>query len=104
MTIHNMMTCSNLGVGFLGDCSMAWFSLAIILFLALVARRQCEDGILAGTGFNFIGALLFGLGANLSIITFFGSLRWAFVGGIIGIVIGGYVIGMFLDTTGGGEE
>lgn len=102
-----MMTCGGWGAsGFsvLGQCSMAWFSLAIIFFLALVLRRQCTDGFLAGTGFNIIGAFVLGLGANVVVTSIFGSARWSLLAGLLGVVIGGYVIGLVYDQTGGGDE
>jgi len=104
--MYNMMTCGGWVDGFsiLGSCSMAWFSFAIIVFLALIAKRQCTDGILAGTGFNIIGAFVLGIGAHVIITSIFGSARWALVGGILGVAIGGYLLGLVMDTTGGGED
>lgn len=85
---------------------MAWLSLAIVLFLALIARRQCDDGILAGTGFSLIGALAVGLGGNILLTTLTGSPRWSLVVGVLGVVVGGYVIGLITGESGssGGEE
>jgi hypothetical protein len=101
--MYNLMTCNNLDLGFLGSCSMAWFSLVIIVFIALFLRRQSNDGILAGTGFNVFGAFGLGIGANVILTAITGSARWSLLGGILGVVIGGYVIGFFLDTSGGEE-
>ena len=103
---YNIMTCTakngSWSTSFLGDCSMVWFSFAIILFLILILRRQCQDGILAGTGFNFIGALVGGLGCNLLITTLFGSAKWSLLAGIAGIVVGGYFLGMFSGSSDSG--
>ena len=101
--VWNLMTCSGPGwtMSVLGDCSLAWISFAIVLFLALIVRRQCLDGFLTGTGFNLIGAFVGGLGLNILLITLTGSARWSLLGGIAGMVIGGYVIGLF---EGGGEQ
>lgn len=97
-----MMSCSGQGwsMSILGDCSMAWISFAIVLFLVMIARRQCTDGILAGTGFNTIGAFVLGLGLNILTISIFGSARWGLLAGVLGVAIGGYVLGMFF----GGEN
>ena len=105
---YNIMTCSSSNGEWvmgqiLGDCSMAWFSFIIILFLCLITRRQTQDGVLAGVGFNFIGALIGGLGTNLLLTTLLGSARWSLLGGLLGLVIGGFVIGMIFDTNEGGE-
>jgi len=104
MILYNPMTCSNLSISLLGDCSLAWFSFAIVLFLALILRRQCDDGLLSGTGFNIYGAFALGLGANLVATFLTGSARWSLIAGVIGIGVGGYVLGLFMDTGGGGEE
>ena len=102
--VYNMMTCTGGDWTFavLGDCSMAWISFAVIVFLILISRRQAEDGFLAGTGYNFIGALVGGIGANVVITTLLGSARWSLLAGIVGVIVGGFVIGMF--GGGGGYE
>ena len=103
--VYNMMQCSGWigGMSFFGDCTMAWVSLVIIVFLAMVLRRQCEDGFLAGTGFNVFGAFGLGIGLNILLTALTGSARWSLLAGIVGVIAGGYVIGLVFDTTGGGE-
>jgi hypothetical protein len=104
--MYNMMSCSgwgSSGFSILGDCSMAWISFVLILFLALVARRQCEDGFLSGTGFNLIGAFVLGLGGNFLITALTGSARWSLVAGVIGVAVGGYVGGLIYDQAGDRE-
>ena len=103
--VYNMMTCSGGDWTFsvLGQCSFAWIAFAVILFLALILKRQCDDGILAGIGFNFIAALIGGLGVNVVITTLVGSARWSLLGGLIGLIVGGFVVGMFMDSNGGYE-
>ena len=103
--VYNMMTCTGGDWTFavLGDCSMAWISFAVIVFLILISRRQAEDGFLAGTGYNFIGALVGGIGGSVIATTLLGSARWSMLAGIVGIIVGGFVVGMFFDTGGGYE-
>lgn len=102
--MYNMMTCQGLGISVLGDCSLAWASFAIVLFLALILRRQCEDGFLAGTGYNIFGAFAVGLGANILLTTLTGSARWSLLAGVLGIAAGGFLIGMAFDTSGSGDS
>lgn len=104
MELYNIMQCTGPSwetFAILGDCSFAWFSFAITLFLALVARRQCDDGFLSGTPFNLIGALVLGLGANLLVITLMGSPRFSLVAGVVGVIAGGYLGGMVLGSSEG---
>jgi len=103
--MYNMMTCGGwgeAGMSFLGPCSMAWVGLVIVAFLIMVMRRQCEDGFLAGTGFNIYGAILFGAGANILITAISGSARWSMLAGIVGVIAGGYVFGLILGGSDNG--
>lgn len=100
------MTCQGPGWDMgqiLGGCSISWFSLVIILFLGLILRRQCEDGFLAGTGFNLVGALALGLGSAIVVISLTGNARWALVIGVVGLALGGYLLGLRWDQSGGGD-
>lgn len=105
MMVYNMMTCESSNgswtLSILGGCSQAWLVAVLIFFLVLVLRRQCEDGVFAGTGFNFWGAVLIGLGASIILTTFTGEARWAFLAGLVGVGVGGFGLGQIFDTTGG---
>jgi len=101
--MYNQMTCSGwgeAGLSFLGPCSMAWVGLVIVVFLVMVLRRQCDDGILAGTGFNVFGAAGLGISGNILVTILLGSARWSVLAGVIGVIVGGYVFGLIL----GGSE
>ena len=97
--VYNMMECSGGFSGF--DCSLAWFSFAIVLFLALIARKQINENL--GMSFNLLGALAAGLGLNVLIITLTGSARWGLLLGIIGVAGGGFLIGLITGSSGGGD-
>ena len=99
---YNMMTCAggDWAMSVMGGCSMAWISFAVIVFLILIARRQADDGFLAGRGFSFIGAIVGGLGANILITILTGAARWSLLGGILGVIVGGFVVGMFFGDGG----
>jgi len=106
-----MMTCAApahgaWGTGIMGGCSIAWLVLAAIFILGMVLRRQTEDGVLAGTGFNFIGAMIGGMVTCIVLITLFGAPKWGFIGGIAGLALGGFGLGLLGlgDGDGGGAE
>jgi len=97
-----MMTCQGWGTsGFtiLGECSLAWIGFVIIFFLCMVLKRQTNDGILSGTNFNVPGAFILGLGANVIITAITGSVRWSFLAGLAGVAVGGFIIGIFFNTS-----
>lgn len=95
--MYNMMTCEGFGNSFFGGCTLAWFGFALIVFLAMIARRQCADGVLSGTPFNVIGAMVLGIGAYVIVITLSGAAKWAFLAGILGVALGGWLIGLFAN-------
>jgi phosphoglycerol transferase MdoB-like AlkP superfamily enzyme len=79
---------------------MAWLALALLVFIGLILKKQTEDGILSGVNFNALFSFILGIGGALIVITLFGDIRWAFVIGIAGLGIGGYVGGLIF----GGEN
>ena len=98
--VTNLMSCQGFeSPGFMGDCSLAWLVIAVLVFLVLIERKQIGETL--GLGYNifagFGGALL----PALIIVTFFGSAKWALLGGIIGSLLGGILVGQVYDTTEG---
>jgi len=97
---YNMMTC----IGFSGmGCTIAWFGFIILVFLTLIMRRQCDDGIFAGTNFNFLFAWL-GIVIYVIVMTFTGDIRWGLPAGIIGLTFGGIGIGQIWEFSGGSSD
>lgn len=101
--MYDMMTCGGLGTSVLGPCSLSWFAFAIVLMLGLVLRRQCQDGIFSGTGYNAIAALGLGLVLTYLTVSLTGEPRWGLLAGFVGLAVGGFLIGMWIDTAGGAE-
>lgn len=108
MQIFNIMTCSSpphtWGTGIMSGCSQAWLAIAFVFILVLILRRQSDDGILAGTSYNVIGAGVVGVGAAILLITFFGAAKWAILGGLGGIALGGFGLGLLGIGGDGGSE
>lgn len=98
--ITNLMTCS----GFEGfGCAVAWFGFILVVFLTLIMRRQCDDGVFAGTNFNFLFAWL-GLLLYVLLMTLTGDIRFGLLAGIVGLAVGGLVVGQFWEFGGGSSE
>lgn len=106
VVIYNLMTCvapkgGAWSTGIMGGCSIAWLVLGLLFILIMALRRQCEDGILQGTGYNVFGAGILGLGTAIVLTTFFGVPKWEFLGGIAGIGLGGFGLGLIGLDSGG---
>lgn len=97
--VVNLMTCEGFTGNFLA-CGMAWLQIAIVFFVVMILRRQCDDGVLSGTGFNWIAAMVAGIGIDLLLVTIFGNAAIGLIAGLIGVAVGGFGLGFF----GGGSE
>jgi len=103
---YNMMTCQggDWTMTVLGGCSQAWLVLVLVVFLVLILKRQCADGILAGTAYNFFGALILGAGLTIILTTLMGEARWSLLAGLIGVAVGGFGGGLISDSSSGGDD
>jgi len=93
----NLLTGMGFDTGFFGGYSMAFLGLVIIVFIIMFVRRWIgeEAGIPFNTLFASIGA---GFGWFL-VTSLTCSSKWGFVAGIVGMILGGFIIGYFF--TGG---
>ena len=97
----NLFTGSGFEMGFLDSFSMAWLGLVLMAFIIMFARKWINEE--AGIAFNWIFA---GCGAGLAYlitISLSCSFKFALLLGFIGLIIGGFGIGFFIDSEGGGE-
>lgn len=99
MDLCNIMTGSGCGSNL--NWSLLWLTLVILAFLLLILKKQCEEGILSGTGFNFPAAIVGTTISALLLIILTGSARWTLLAGAIGLAIGGFLLGYFMN---GGTE
>jgi len=94
-----MMTGAGFEMGFLSSFSMVWLGLVILAFIIMFARKWlAEEG---GLPFNWIFA---GIGTGLAYLittTLTCSFKWAFLLGIIAMIVCGFGVGYFI---GGGED
>jgi hypothetical protein len=89
------MTCSGLGNDVFGGCSMAWIGIVILFFIIAFARRYIGEE--AGVPFSFIGALIGGGLGYIVILTITCSYKFALVGGLIGMVLLGFVFSQIFE-------
>jgi hypothetical protein len=100
--MYNILSCGGWeGVSGLlnfGGCMKARLGLVFLFFLIAIVRKWGGEEV--GISFNFVFSLIFGLVPYLVIIILLGSMKLAFVVGLLGSLLGGYGAGMFI----GGEE
>lgn len=94
MALYNLMTCENFSGSFLA-CGLAWLPLALIIFLALILKRQAEDGFLSGMDWDIYGSIGVGLALAVLVVTLTGDARWELLAGLGGMAAGGILIGKF---------
>jgi len=91
MNTFNLMTCAGWkNAAIFGGCSQAWLIVGAIFILGMIMKRQTDDGILAGTSYNWLAGMALGIIACILLITFFGEARWGMLGGIVGLALGGF--------------
>lgn len=98
--VTNLMSCQGFeNTGLMGNCSLAWLAIAVLILVVLIERKQLGDNLEIGYNIfaGFGGALL----PAIIIITFFGSAKWALLGGLIGSLLGGIGVGQIADTSEG---
>lgn len=98
MAICNIMTGNGFDTSFLGEYGMAWLAMVVLFFLVVFARRWIGEGF--GLAFWTIGGFVGAFIPYLIIVTFFCTVKWALFGGIIGFIVGAFVIGNFIGDGG----
>lgn len=91
----NIMSCSGLGTEIFSGCSMAWIGLVILFFIIAFARKYVGEE--AGVPFSFIGAIIGGFLTYILVITFTCSYKFALLGGIVGMILLGFVFSQFFE-------
>jgi len=108
LNFFNIINCQGFGqgeaMGVVGiapeGCMGARLGIVGLFFLIAIIRKWGGEEF--DIDFSFMWSLILGLGAYLVVVTLTGSLKWSFLAGIIGSLIGGYLIGQF--TGEGGYE
>ena len=98
ITVANLMTCQGFpnATDILGGCSMAWIGFAIILFLNLIARKWLGEE--AGMEYNLWIGYVGGFLVYVALISILVPFKWSLVAGLIGMLIGGYAMGMIMPS------
>ena len=74
-----------------GSVMAARLGIVGLFFLIAIIRKWGGEEI--DVEFSFLWSLVLGLGIYLLLITLFGSTKIAFIGGLVGSLIGGYGTG-----------
>ncbi len=85
-----------------GSWTMAWVGAVILVFILFFIRKWIGEEM--GVPFSILFASV-GLGMGYLItITLSCSMKWAFIIGLVSMLIGGFLIGLFLGEGDGGFE
>lgn len=77
------------------ECSFSYILGALLVMIAIMFRKNIANDLI-GTAFSVIGGSIGGLVVYISILFAFGSLKWAFIIGLAGMLIGGFLSGNIL--------
>jgi len=103
MPLHNLATCSgwatdSMGYIAAGGCMKSRLGLVLLFFIIALIRKWGSEEV--GLDFNFLLALVGGLGSYFMIVTILGSFKIAMVVGLICALVLGYGGGLLF----GGSE
>ena len=82
--MYNLMTCQ--GFDPISLCSMAWLGGAVLILAALIIKSWAED-----FGYNPLFGIIGVVLPYLVVISIFGSVSWAFLAALLGLLIGGFI-------------
>ena len=82
------------------ECIKAKLGIVLLFFIVAILRKWGGEEM--GLDFNFLFALILGLGPYLMIVILFGSFKIALVAGLIGSIAGGYGGGLIFGGSEGG--
>ena len=83
------------------DCSLSIIIMVVIFFITSILRKQLSDFV--DGGFSLIGGTVLGELVYIILMFVISSLKWSFIGGLVGILIGGFLGGTFLGDTGSND-
>ena len=93
--IYNLMSCQGFGTEFFGGCGMAWMGIVLLFFICAFVRKWIGEE--AGIEYNFIIGLCGAFLADILVVTFTGSFKFALLAGIGGACLG-FLGGMFYSS------
>ena len=82
--MYNLMTCQ--GFDPISTCSIAWGSGALLVLLGICLGSWAED-----LGYNQLFGIIGVVLPYIIVISIFGSVSWAFLAALLGLLIGGFI-------------
>jgi len=106
ITLYNIINCVGFGDGLTESggyiapegCMGARLGIVGLFFLIAILRKWGGEEM--DIDFSFLWSLVLGLGVYFVVVTLTGSLKWSFLAGIVGSLIGGYLFGQFMGEGG----
>lgn len=88
--VYNILTGAGFDKSAFGSWSLAMLVIPVLFFVVVFANKYLED-----YNWNKLGAFVVAFLGYLVLITLTGAAKWGLAGGIIGMIAGGFVIGLF---------
>ncbi|MFI5405076.1 MAG: hypothetical protein ACHQ1D_01040 [Nitrososphaerales archaeon] len=96
--IYNIMTGNNFSTEIFGSYSMAWLGMVVLFFMVVFSRKWIGEAM--DLPFSTIGAFVGAYLPYLIIITIWGSPKFSLLGGIIGFIVGAFLLGGLFGDSG----
>lgn len=82
--------------GFVGfDCSILWFIMIGLFFVAAMFRKNIAEGLL-DMDFSLIGGASGGAIIFIIMMYITHSMKWGGIAGLVGVIVGGFLGAQFL--------
>jgi len=106
ITLYNLANCGGFSDGLAEaggyiapeGCMAARLGLVGLFFVIAIIRKWGGEEM--EIDFSFTWSLILGFLAYFVTVTLTGSLKWSFLAGIVGSLIGGYLFGQFMGEGG----
>lgn len=96
MVLCNIMTGAGFELGVMGSFSMAWIGMVILVFLIFFTRKWIGEEM--GIGFNILTAFIGAILPYLIVVTITCEFKWALMAGLVGFIVGGFLVGQFIGS------
>ena len=101
VTYCSLMTGHGFSLEVFGSFSLAWIAMVLLFFIVIFGRRYLGEEF--GLPYSMTGAFVGAYAPYIVSVTLSCSPKWSLLIGLIGWIIGAFLIGTFLGEEGGSD-